>query len=96
MANYFINFCGTACSLAVEKEMHGFIRDNYDAAIIAEDAIPMVVERINSKIREYFLTHRGKPIECSAHKSEPRYYINVGQMYMTLTRIEHEIGATIV
>ena len=96
MATYFINFSGTACSLAIEKEMYIYLRETFDGAITCEREIPMIVRQINERIKIWLEHHRGKRIECSAHRGGPGYYINVGQLYMTLSEVKHEIGVVIV
>lgn len=87
-----MNFSGRACTCAAEKAIYSFLRDKYDGAVVAEDSItPVVKADIDAWLKEYQQSHKGKPIECTVHKGGPGYYINVGQLYLTLHKITHGI-----
>lgn len=96
MECYYINFCGRACSLAAEKAIYPYLKDNYDGSVISESAIQTVVDEINAQIEHYFISHKGQKIECCSHRGGPGYYVNVGQLYMTLIKINHEIGVRLI
>lgn len=93
MANYFIHFPGGACTHAAEKAIYPYLQDEFDGSIVAENSIkPIIKANIDAWLKEYQKTHKSKSIECTVHKGGPGYYINVGQLYLTLWEIKHEIG----
>lgn len=93
MANYFIKFLGRACICAAEKAIYPYLSDELDGAIVAENSIePIVKANIDARIKENQRTHKVKSIECTVRKGGPGYYINVGQLFLTLSEIKHEIG----
>lgn len=93
MTNYFIKFLGWACTCAAEKAIYPYLMDNFDGSIVAENSIePIVKANIDAWLKHYQQIHKGKSIECTVHKGGPGYYINVGQLCLTLSEIKHEIG----
>ena len=94
MKKYFIKFDSCAGNLAIEKAMHTYIRDHYDRSLVSESAIENIVYDLRREIDAFLLLHRlAKPIEVrTSHNSlTGGYFITVGQMCITLIKIEREI-----
>lgn len=97
MVNYYMNFSGRACTCAAEKAIYPYLTDEFDGAIVSDSSIePIVKAKIDAWLKEYRQTHKGRSIECTVHKGGPGYYINVGQLYLTLSKIKHEIGVMVI
>lgn len=94
MKKYMIRFESSSGSLAVEKSMHTYIRENYADCIVTEEGIEKIVDDLRTQISGYLETHRGKPVEVSLHKNAVRdgYFLAVGSVSMNLIAVKQELG----
>lgn len=92
MKKYFAQFNGTGCTLAIEKHLYSFIRDKYDHALVAENFVPVLVADLEREQREYFLEHRGNPVNIGYHPSgvNGNIFVNAGNICLTLVEIRRE------
>ena len=89
-AKYYMTFFGAGPSLAVEKHLYGFIKDNFANCTVMSDAIEDIVDDIKDAQAEYFQTHRGKEVDIRSFVTPAFSSIAVGSMCITLTRIKNE------
>lgn len=92
MKKYYVSLVGRACTCAAEKAIYPWLRDEFDQTVVSERAIRDCIEaRINKWLEEYNASHKGRAIECSVFSGGVGYYVNAGQLCLSLTEIKREI-----
>lgn len=94
MKKYMIRFESSSGSLAVEKSMHSYIRENYADCIVTEEGIEKIVDDLRTQVTRYLNTHRGKLVEVNCYKTRigEGCFISVGSVSMSLVAVKHELG----
>ena len=87
---FFIRFESSSGSLAVEKHLHGYVRQNFADHLVDEDAIERIVKDIESEQERYFQTHRGQKVEISVYNNgcTDGKFIHIGQMCAVLVLVK--------
>lgn len=88
--HFFIRFEGSTGTLAVEKHLHGYIREHFADHLVDEDAIERIVKNIESEQEKYFQTHRGQEVEIKVYNNgcTDGKFIHVGQMCAVLVLVK--------
>ena len=87
---FFIRFESSSGSLAVEKYLHGYVRQHFADHLVDEDAIERIVKDIESEQERYFQTHRGQKVEISVYNNgcTDGKFIHIGQMCAVLVLVK--------
>ena len=89
---YFVLFQCSAGSLAVEKHLWDYIRDNLAECLVPGYMFDEVVASLEKVQNDYFKTHRGQRVMISLYENfTGTYFLSAGQVHATLLPVKKVI-----